>query len=323
MIVRDEAQFIEDCLESVRHYVDECVIVDTGSTDGTREIAAGAADILIDFEWISDFSAARNAGLDAVTGDWVLMLDADERVASDEFASIRQAISSDHADGYYLTARNYLNEQASGWIPVEEGDRMARGFSGYTIHQTMKLFRSRPEIRFRGRIHEIVDDSIDDSRRDKLPVVVHHYTNANDARPKRERALSYLKIMEEELAEQEDARLLAIAGNTLLVFTEDYQKAARYLHRAGQLGYRPAECLEQEAEARYRGGEFGPALDLYRSVYRNGVRTPAICLNMANLFARSGDKARAAELLRECLQLGGVGTEMDQVIRSNLNYLES
>ena len=74
MIVKDEAFFIEECLAAAAPYVDEIVVVDTGSSDGTRDIAAGYADKLLDFVWIEDFSAARNAGLAAATGDWILVL---------------------------------------------------------------------------------------------------------------------------------------------------------------------------------------------------------------------------------------------------------
>lgn len=78
MIVRNEARCLTRCLESVRHVLDEIVIVDTGSTDTTVEIAARFNAKLAPFEWIEDFSAARNFALDRASGDWILVLDADE-----------------------------------------------------------------------------------------------------------------------------------------------------------------------------------------------------------------------------------------------------
>jgi hypothetical protein len=323
MIARDEASFIEECLASVRPHVDEIVFVDTGSTDGTRDMAAPFADTLLDFAWRDDFSAARNSALDAATGEWVLVLDADERIDPADYPRLRDALEDERYDGYYLTTRNYMNRRPKGWVPAHSGDPLARGFDGFTTHDIMKLFRRRDDIRYRGRVHEIVDYSVAEVARGRLPVCIHHYGDANDARPRSERALQYLRIMEEELAECEDARTLGIAGNAALVWAEDYQKAARYLHRAAELGYKPDECLEQEAEARYRAGEHGPALDLYRYVYSRGVRSPAMCLNMANLTVRSGDRARSAELLRECLALGGVDEATDRVIRENLARLDA
>lgn len=81
LIARDEERFLPDCLASVRGRVDEIVVVDTGSRDRTRAIASSAGARVVDFAWVDDFSAARNAGLDAAIGTHVLVLDADERLA--------------------------------------------------------------------------------------------------------------------------------------------------------------------------------------------------------------------------------------------------
>ena len=88
------------------------------------------------------------------------------------------------------------------------------------------------------------------------------------------------------------------------------------------MGYDVDASLESAAEAHYRAGEFGPALGLYSRLYEGGWRTPALCLNMANLCVRSGDRNRAASLLRECLDLGGVDPETDRKIEGNIRFLE-
>src|SRR5205814_1610548 len=81
MIVRDEEQMLPGCLAELGRC--ERVIVDTGSRDRTREIAARSGARVFDFAWCDDFSAARNFALAQCTGDWVLVLDADERVSSE------------------------------------------------------------------------------------------------------------------------------------------------------------------------------------------------------------------------------------------------
>jgi len=80
MIVKNEARDLARCLESVKPVVSEIVVVDTGSTDETPQIAAGLGARVISTPWTNDFSAARNIGLDAATGDWLLLLDADEEL---------------------------------------------------------------------------------------------------------------------------------------------------------------------------------------------------------------------------------------------------
>ena len=80
MIVKNAARDLPDCLASVKGVVNEMVIADTGSTDGTAEIARNAGAKVISVPWEDDFSKARNAPLAMVTADWVLSLDADERL---------------------------------------------------------------------------------------------------------------------------------------------------------------------------------------------------------------------------------------------------
>lgn len=86
MIVKNESRCLEKCLKALRPLREsipcELVIADTGSEDGTREIASRYADILFDFPWVSDFSAARNAVMDRCSGKWFLTLDADEYLDS-------------------------------------------------------------------------------------------------------------------------------------------------------------------------------------------------------------------------------------------------
>lgn len=93
MIVRDEARCIERCLESVRDLVDEMVVVDTGSTDDTVALAEAAGATVHHVTWVDDFSAARNVALGHCTGDWILVLDADEWLVAgaETLASLRSS----------------------------------------------------------------------------------------------------------------------------------------------------------------------------------------------------------------------------------------
>src|SRR5579864_7403545 len=92
MIVRDEEAVLADCLASARDAVDDIVVVDTGSMDATRRIATDAGARVFDFAWCNDFAAARNEALRHARGDWVLVLDADERLAPGNAAKLRGAL---------------------------------------------------------------------------------------------------------------------------------------------------------------------------------------------------------------------------------------
>ena len=138
MIARDEESFLPGCLQSLAGIVDEVVIVDTGSRDATASIAIAAGARVLPHDWQDDFSAARNAALDAVTCDWVLYIDADERLVLPGLGRLEA----------------YLDP-----LSIAASVRF-RPKTGYTRYREMRLFRSHPDIRFAGRIHESVSPAI-------------------------------------------------------------------------------------------------------------------------------------------------------------------
>ncbi|HEY9841313.1 MAG TPA: glycosyltransferase [Candidatus Obscuribacterales bacterium] len=140
MIARNEEHYIGDALKSVQGLVDEIIVVDTGSSDRTVEIAKEHGAKVFFTEWQNDFAAARNEALRHASGDWILILDADERVPEDLKDNLRSLlIPTDQAISYLLYIRNYLRE----------GDE-----SSVLGHYMVRLFRKTPETRFFGMIHE-------------------------------------------------------------------------------------------------------------------------------------------------------------------------
>ena len=80
MITKNEENYLEQCLDSAKEIADEIIIVDTGSTDKTKEIAKSFGAKIVDFKWNEDFSEARNESLKHATKEWILVLDADEEI---------------------------------------------------------------------------------------------------------------------------------------------------------------------------------------------------------------------------------------------------
>src|SRR3989338_2535121 len=95
MITKNEEKYLEQCLNSVKAFVDEVVIVDTGSIDKTKEIAKRFNAKIYDFKWVDDFSAARNESLKYATKDWILVLDADEVLEEKDCLKIKELIKND------------------------------------------------------------------------------------------------------------------------------------------------------------------------------------------------------------------------------------
>lgn len=182
LIVRNEAELLGPCLESARPWVDEIVAVDTGSTDGTQELLRAAGARVFDFPWVDDFSAARNAALDHCTGDWVLILDADEELDAASGPLLRRLAEGGAAPAFRLTLRNYLDtglQTALGNAPQANDGRHARaaGFSHFVDFQGLRFFRREPWVRFQGRIHELVDEAFLERGLPILPSegLIHHF----------------------------------------------------------------------------------------------------------------------------------------------------
>ncbi len=145
LIVRNESLVLKRCLASLSGAVDEIVVVDTGSTDATPEIAASFGARICRHDWRDDFSAARNVGLDVASGDWILTIDADEYLEAGSRRQVRAAIDGTEADGILVTVRNLL---APGELIQSAESRIVR------------LFRRRDDVRFAGIIHEEVTANI-------------------------------------------------------------------------------------------------------------------------------------------------------------------
>ena len=169
MIAKNEEKFLEQCLNSVKGLVDEIIIVDTGSSDKTKEIAAKFTDKIYDFEWCNDFSAARNKSLRYAASDWIFVLDADETIAKEDHSKIKSVINSTDAVGFLITQRNYTDEShAAEWISAKNDkyteSKIATGWFPIPI---IRLFKNSKNVVYTGPVHEKPDDSL--TKIGKLP----------------------------------------------------------------------------------------------------------------------------------------------------------
>lgn len=143
VIVKNEEKCLSTCLESVKNVASEMIVVDTGSTDRTVEIARQCGASVYHFEWIDDFSAARNFALSKATGDWIIFLDADEQLAAESAPQLHQVIKQAQREQYDLIAVMLTNYDLSNNQPISASPQV-------------RLFRNDPDIRYVGAIHERV-----------------------------------------------------------------------------------------------------------------------------------------------------------------------
>lgn len=147
MIVGNEENNLQACLEPVVPFVHEIVVVDTGSTDRTRDLAAGLGARVFDFRWREDFAAARNESLHHATGDWIFWLDADDRLNTTNLDRLREL---------FMTLGD---EPRAFWMDTISQSTAINNSAMVTPH--CRLFRRHPFIRWERRVHEQILPSIE------------------------------------------------------------------------------------------------------------------------------------------------------------------
>ena len=269
MIVRDEAADLPRCLASLAGAGDELVVVDTGSRDATPELAVAAGARLIRRAWQRDFAAARNASVEAATGDWCVVIDADEEMPPPVRAVLRATVERADAAGVMGLSVVQRNLSAPGELTAWEDLPLVR------------VFRRAPGVRYEGRIHEQVTPSIvrAGGRIGATDLyLLHHGYARSTAQGGPPRAHRNLALIEDALRETPgDAYLLYQLGATRKAIGDP--AAAEALELALAIDARAAvKALSPEAEAAAR-------------------------MKLAQLALARGDDRAAVDEARRCLAL--------------------
>jgi len=194
MIVRDEADNLPRCLQSVRGLVDQLIVVDTGSRDRTVEIAAQYGAEMYQFAWRNNFAEARNYTLQQARGQWILILDADEEIAEGQTEMIRALTETIDADAFGFCVRNWA---APG------------NLTRYSDSLQIRLFRHGRNYGYEQAVHNQILPSIirQGGQVRDTSIVIHHYGYIDKQEEKARRALP---MLEAELAQN--------PGNAYLYF---------------------------------------------------------------------------------------------------------
>ncbi len=223
MIAKNEERVLDACLTSVKPFVDEIILVDTGSTDRTVEIAEAHGAKLHHFPWINDFSAARNVSLEHATGDWLFWMDCDDTLPAECGQKLRELVllAEDRVTGFLMQVH----------IPPAQGEH------GFTIVDHVKLFRNKPYHRFEGRIHEQILEPIyrhgGTIERTNLYVVHSGYDYSPEGQQrKRERDLTILEL---DLADRPDHPFVWFNIGMTAHHLKDWPKAIHALERSLEL----------------------------------------------------------------------------------------
>jgi glycosyltransferase involved in cell wall biosynthesis len=185
MIVKNEEVFLDQCLKGVKDFVDEIVIVDTGSTDGTVEIARRYTDKVYFHPWEGSFSQARNQALGYATGDWIFQIDGDEELVPGSGEKLREAVgNAGDADAFHV---NIISTYSNG-------AKTAR-------HNFERLFRNNGVIHYEGIVHNRVEGP---SKIKESKIELLHYGYNVDEKKAQEKFLRTSELLKRQIAENPD-----------------------------------------------------------------------------------------------------------------------
>jgi glycosyltransferase involved in cell wall biosynthesis len=182
MIVKNEEVFLDQCLKSVKDFVDEIVIVDTGSTDGTVDKARKYTDKVYFHPWEGSFSQARNQALAYATGDWIFQIDGDEELVPGSGEEIRKAVrKAGDADAFHV---NIISTYSNG-------AKTAR-------HNFERLFRNNGVIHYEGIVHNRVEGP---AKIKESKIELMHYGYNVDEKRAQEKFLRTSELLKKQIAE--------------------------------------------------------------------------------------------------------------------------
>ncbi|MFW5650235.1 MAG: glycosyltransferase [Acetivibrio ethanolgignens] len=218
MIVKDEEKYIEECLQALKPLGYEIVVVDTGSTDKTRELAARYTNKIYDFPWINDFSAARNFSIEKAENDNILAIDSDEILVSFDKRELEQLIQK-HP------------KKIGRIIRINEFTRDGKTLRGY--ERVSRLF-DRRYYQYEGIIHEqLVSKSGEEKQFYSVPLTAQHYGYEGNLEVRRKKTERNIRLLEKQLvkekteAEEKVPYTLYQLGKSYYM-QEDYEKANTY-----------------------------------------------------------------------------------------------
>ena len=310
MIVRNEEAALPNCLASAQGLIDELIVVDTGSTDRTVEIAQRFGAKVYHFEWIDDFSAARNESIKHATGDWILWLDADDIFPEKYHATIRSLLASPKDHAFYFRLENVGGDEAECY--------------------QLRMYPNTPGINYTMPVHEQILPSLIQLGVDKIinleDVAVIH-TGYTDAETIAAKNVKYLQIMDKWLeAHPEDSVTRSHVARTH--HTEGrHEQAIREYHTV----INDDKCLREHAliyigSLIYLGRsylslkDYSEAVSAFEAALNVEADYDIAYMCLGETYTRMGESDKAIEFLEKIRDKGGIKITFLPVEVKSLTY---
>jgi glycosyltransferase involved in cell wall biosynthesis len=299
MIVKNEEKFIKTCLESAFHLADNAVIVDTGSTDNTKNILKefGSKVTILEYKWKNDFAAARNESLKHADGDWILVLDGDQKLICN-CGELRKKMMNTNLNGLIIPAYNLLDNNEIVYSTEHFNIFKNRGYIyENSIHECLNLNNDG-----------IIENCIID---DKLCYILHFGYLKNEMKDK-DKIMRNLEILKKEYEQNPNNPFNCYNLGVCLVNLTQYENALDCFIRCHELCKKEGltlyynDVLRNIGECLYKLKQYDNCISFIREVIKVDLWREFLDLYfiMANCYVKKGEYDKAINLFNKCISIG-------------------
>src|SRR3989344_3020775 len=300
MIVKNEEKYLEQCLISVKDSADEIIIVDTGSTDKTKDIAKKFNAKIFNFKWTDDFSAARNESLKHATKNWILVLDADEIIDDDGLKKISKIIvNSGNVSGFQLEQRSYIENYFEGAYENKSESEKIKKYPFYISNFLVRLFRNNLGIHFKHRVHELAEDSMKENSLDfgKTGIIIHHFGTLKERGLISSKVDLYSKMILHQLEENPQSARYAYQAARMYLGKNELANALKFFEKTSQLDPHYKLVFSEIAKVHMRMNDKDRAAENFEKSMKLNPDNPSPANNLAVLYMSIGKFEKAKEIL--------------------------
>ncbi|MBR4152864.1 MAG: glycosyltransferase [Selenomonadaceae bacterium] len=291
-MVKNAEKDLARSLESLKKYVDEIIVVDTGSTDSTVEVAKKFGAKIFHETWQDDFSTPRNVAIREAAGDWIVFLDADEYFVNNTAKNLREVIKLAQKAKAQGVSVNLLN------VDADNGNKIING------SHVLRIFEKAPNVRYVGKIHEEVYNGDKILNRITAPAnlltIYHTGYSSSIIKAKLERNL---KALLEELATSDTPEKLYAYLVDCYYGLSDWANAEKYarleLDARKNPSNRPVRILIEILEK--DPARFEECFEISKLAVERYPKVPEFSAKLADCFAKRGDYRKAVEEMKRAI----------------------
>lgn len=302
MIVKNEEKNLSRCLNSIKDMIDEMIIVDTGSTDNTVEIAESFEAKVYHFQWTNSFSEARNESLKYATKEWILILDADDEFCIEDKEKFKELIN------------NYLDENCLYFFETLNYCGSFPDSNNISINLNPRLFKNNYGYIYSGAVHNQLINPQNKIKDVSYPVRIYHYGYLDNSIKEKDKRKRNISLLEEQLKKSPDSKYTNFNLGNEYFALDDIEKALNCYYKSYKdfnpnVGYGFILILRMVI-SNYNIGEYTRALEFSDIGIEYYPKFTDLYYFKALVYKALNRPTLAIKTLEKCIELGEPPSEL-------------